>query len=77
MFEGRRLDFTGLTGGVASPFDSLIEERVFSEWDLPSQKILYHRQVIDAWARDRGLNPEIVWKKRENCIALLAKSTRL
>jgi hypothetical protein len=77
MFEGIRFDFTGLTAGVASPFDSLIEERVVSEGGLPSQKLIYHRQVIDAWARDRGFNPEIVWEKREKCIALLAKSTRL
>jgi hypothetical protein len=47
MFEGRRFDFTGLTGGVASPFDSLIEERVFSEWDLLLLSTLTGQRLSD------------------------------
>jgi hypothetical protein len=75
MYEGHRLDFTGLASGIASPFESLIEERVVSPADLPSAKLAYHRRAIDAWARAHGMDADRAWTLRERCMELLANST--
>jgi len=75
MCGGQRFDFTGLAAGAVSPFESLIEERAVSPESLLSTTATYHRGMIDAWARQRGLDGDRVWAIRERCIALLANNT--
>jgi hypothetical protein len=72
MYEGRRYDFTGLSPGQVSPFDSLIGERPVAPDDLPSVKLKCHQEAIDRWAAKIGLNFERAWQLREQCIASLA-----
>lgn len=72
MHEGKRFDFTGLAGGVASPFESLVEERVVSPADLPSAKVSYHRRALEAWAHAHGVTPDAAWAMRQQCIEFLA-----
>jgi len=74
-YGGWRFDFTGLAAAAASPFESLIEERVVSPTDLASTKLAYHRHAIELWARAHGIDPDRAWTIRERCIALLASST--
>jgi hypothetical protein len=72
MRSGERFDFTGLAVAGASPFDALIEERTVSPSELNAVKTAYHRRAIEAWARQRGIDPERAWKIRECCIEALA-----
>ena len=74
-YEGRRYDFTGLTSGQSSPFDSLIDERSVAPHDLPSVKLAYHQEAIARWATTVGLGFERAWQLREECIASLANNT--
>ena len=75
MREGQRYDFTGLSSGAASPFDSLVEERVISPAAPASLKVEYHRSALATWAQSRGLDPNRAWAVREKCIELLANTT--
>jgi len=75
MREGQRYDFTGLSSGAASPFDSLVEERTISPTAPASLKVEYHRSAFSTWAQSRGLDPDRAWAVREKCIELLANTT--
>lgn len=68
----RRHDFTGLRGATESPFATLGDEHVVSPDALPKTKERIHREALDAWARDRGLDTADAWRIRERCIAALA-----
>ena len=72
--RGNRYDFTGLTSGVTSPFDSLIEEREVAPDDLPTVKEQYHRSALARWADAIGIDRERAWQLREQCIAELART---
>jgi len=71
-YQGRRFDFTGLTPGHASPFDSLIEERNVSPSELTSVKVAFHRDALAQWAKLHHVDPDRAWQLREECIRLLS-----
>lgn len=71
--QGERYDFTGLPPGAASPFDSLIEERVVAPDELPFMKERYHRDALAKWASTMGMDPESAWCLREECLARLVR----
>jgi hypothetical protein len=73
-YRGSRYDFTGLTSGVTSTFESLIEERAITPEDLPAVKERYHREALARWADAMGIDRERAWQLREQCIAELASS---
>jgi len=73
--EGDRFDFTGLSTGSLSPFAALLAEYTVSPTNLPQVKVTLHKQVIAAWARDRGISKEQAWATREACIAALAANS--
>jgi len=75
MREGQRYDFTGLSSGAASPFDSLVEERAILPSAPVSLKAKYHRSALSTWARSRGVDPDRAWAVREKCIELLTNNT--
>jgi hypothetical protein len=74
-YNERRFDFTGLTSGLSSPFESLLEEQAISPHNLASTKTSYHREAMSRWAASRKLDPELAWQIREECIRLLANHT--
>ena len=73
-YRGSRYDFTGLTAGSTSPFDSLIEERAVAPDDLPITKERYHRAAVAGWADANGIDRDCAWQLREQCIAELARA---
>lgn len=75
MRDGQRYDFTGLSSGAASPFDTLVEERAISPTGPASLKAEYHRRAFSSWAWSHGLDPDRAWAVREKCIELLANTT--
>jgi hypothetical protein len=69
-----RFDFTGLTGGQASPFAVLEAEYVVDPDVLPGEKRQLHTRAIDAWRVEVGLSLDDAWALREACIAALSAS---
>src|SRR5579871_3387862 len=68
----RRLDYTGLPGGLESPFQSLLMEEPVDPTLVNLIKSQRHREFVQKWSTDRGLDPDRVWLAREECIAALA-----
>lgn len=68
----QRHDFTGLTGGEESPFQSLSAEFVVSPESLIEDKAILHRQALQQWAANHGFSEAQAWTLREACIAALA-----
>jgi len=66
-----RVDFTGLSSGATSPFDSLVVEHYVDPEDLPAFKASWHRAFMASWAKSRGIDPQHAWAVREACIAAL------
>ncbi len=49
----------------------LLHEEEIVPAQIGDYKIGLHREFIENWAKDRDLNPEFVWKIREQCIRAL------
>ena len=64
----QRYDFTGLSSGVTSPFDSLLSEHIVSPVHLFSEKEMLHHEAIRAWAGAHGHSYAAAWAIREACI---------
>jgi hypothetical protein len=69
--DGRRLDYTGLPGGRESPFQSLLAEEPIDPTRVILIKSQKHREFVQKWSTERGLDPERVWHAREECIEAL------
>jgi hypothetical protein len=69
---GERYDFTGLSQGSSSPFDSLLAEHFVSPAELWKTKIRIHKQVIASWSASVSVSAAAAWATREACIAALA-----
>lgn len=67
-----RLDFTGLPLGPESPFAHLLTEESLAVSVVLKDKTQRHKAIVDAWARERQLDPALVWRAREACIQELA-----
>jgi hypothetical protein len=73
-YRGKRYDFTGLSKGKSSPFDSFIYEQAVSPHELYEIKNRIHRDEIGKFARLMKLDPDAVWEIREACIKALGKN---
>jgi hypothetical protein len=69
---GERFDFTGLSSGRASPFDTLRAEYAVSPAELTQMKGRLHRRALTTWASALGISMASAWAIRERCIAALA-----
>ena len=72
-----RLDFTGLAQGSASLFEGMTSEEEIDPDILPAEKRRRHVAYVTSWAESRGLDPDDIWRAREECIKELAESDRL
>lgn len=70
--DDRRLDYSGLPGGQESPFQSLLMEEPIDPTLGVLTKSRRHREFVEKWSADRGLDPDRVWLAREECIEALA-----
>ena len=63
-----------LSGGEAALqfLTGYLVEESLSVDVLLKNKVRRHRTIVEAWARDRQLDPAIVWSAREACIQELA-----
>jgi hypothetical protein len=71
-----RYDFTGLTGGVSSPFDALLSENVVLPLNLSEKKLALHQQAMIPWAAKHQLSFSQAWEVREACIDALTANRR-
>lgn len=67
-----RFDFTGLSQGRSSLFDSLFAEHAVSPTELSDVKVRIHKQAVESWAASIGVSTAEAWATREACIAALA-----
>jgi hypothetical protein len=72
-YKDNRYDFTGLTNGNSSPFDTMSLERDVNVADLAEVKNMLHRQEIRKFAGRLKLDADAVWKIREDCIKVLSE----
>ena len=69
--EGARVDLTREEGGAGQAEGFLHEEQI-EPHQIGEYKVRAHREFVRRWAAERGLDPELVWQAREECIAALA-----
>ena len=72
-YRGERVDVTG-AGSSAVP--GFLREETIEPGQIGAYKVQEHREFLRAWASERGLDAERVWRVREECIgALSARET--
>ena len=69
-YRGARVDVTGVEGTIE---DFLYEETI-DPAQIGAYKVDLHKEFLRRWAAERGLNPERVWRIREECIGALSGS---
>jgi hypothetical protein len=69
--EGARVDLTREEGGAGLAEGFLHEEQI-EPHQIGEYKVRAHREFVRRWAAERVLDPELVWRAREECIAALA-----
>lgn len=67
--RGARVDLTGAGSGVAKSF---LHEETIEPDGIGAHKVRVHRTFLRAWAAERGLDPDLAWRAREECIAALS-----
>lgn len=71
-YEGTRVDVTRETE-AAEPIAGFLHEEEIKPRQIGKYKVEAHRGFVHLWAESRGLDPEQVWRAREECIAALAE----
>ena len=69
---GTRVDVTR-EAEAAQPIAGFHHEEEIEPSQIGEYKVEAHRGFVGQWAEDRGLDPERVWRAREECIAALAQ----
>ncbi|MDP9439079.1 MAG: hypothetical protein M3P49_10080 [Actinomycetota bacterium] len=69
--EGMRVDVTR-EAEAAQPIAGFLHEEEIDPYQIGEYKAGAHWGFVGRWAEERGLNPERVWRAREECIAALA-----
>ena len=69
--EGKRVDVTR-EAEAAEPIANFLHEEKIEPRQIGGYKVEAHRGFVRRWAEERGLDPEEVWRVREECIAALA-----
>ena len=70
--RGTRVDVTR-EAGAAEPIAGLLHAEEIEPDQIGAYKVEVHRGFVGRWAEERGLDPERVWRVREECIAALAE----
>ncbi len=70
--EGTRVDVTRETE-AAEPIAGFLHEEEIEPRQIGAYKVEAHRGFVGRWSESRGLDPERVWRAREECIAALAE----
>ena len=65
----RRVDVTGVEGSAVEEF---IHEETIEPAQIGTYKVERHRAFLLTWALGRGLDPDHMWRVREECIAALS-----
>ncbi|KAA0696868.1 hypothetical protein DT594_06005 [Halopseudomonas laoshanensis] len=74
QIDGQRYDFTGLSSGGSSPFESLLQEHIVAPAQLHDEKAQLHQDVISRWAKSYDWSFEEAWALREDCIKALGSN---
>ena len=69
---GARVDLTW-PGRIAAP-PAVVQEEAIQPHQVGAFKVRRHRQYVEAWAGEQGLDGGRVWSAREACIAALGAS---
>ena len=70
--RGARVDLT--RNPPTAPIGDFLYEETIEPIGIGTRKVGVHRGFIRRWAAERGLDPEVVWRIREECIEALSKS---
>lgn len=74
-YRGMRLDLTG-AGEAEEPIHALLyEEEIRPTW-IGGHKVERHREFVRAWSARCGLDAEVVWQAREECIRALSDASQ-
>ncbi len=68
-YRGERVDVTGVESDTVKEF--LYEESIEPD-QIGAYKLDLHRRFLRTWATERRLDPERVWRVREECIGALS-----
>ncbi len=68
-YRDERIDVTGVEGGVIAKF---LHEESIKPIQIGPYKVERHRTFLQTWALERRLDPDHVWRVREECIAALS-----
>lgn len=68
-YRGERVDVTGVEADTVQEF--LYEESIRPD-QIGAYKVDLHRRFLWKWAAERRLDPEWVWRVREECIGALS-----
>jgi len=72
-YRGERVDVTGVEADTVKEF--LYEESIEPD-QIGAYKLDLHRRFLRTWATERRLDPERVWRVREECIGALSARAR-
>lgn len=72
-YRGERVDVTGVEADTVKEF--LYEESIEPD-QIGAYKLDLHRRFLRMWATERRLDPEWVWRVREECIGALSARAR-
>ena len=72
-YRGERVDVTGVEADSVKEF--LYEESIEPD-QIGAYKLDFHRRFLRTWATERRLDPERVWRVREECIRALSARAR-
>jgi hypothetical protein len=68
--QGVRVDLTG-AGEAEEPIRAFLHEEAIEPHGIGAYKVERHRAFIGRWAKARNLDPEKIWRAREECIQAL------
>ena len=69
-YDGARVDLTRQGGG--GQIQRFLHEEEIEPHQIGDYKVAAHKEFVRRWAEERGLDPGLVWRVREGCIAALA-----
>lgn len=73
-YEGKRFDLTRRVGTTEQNVDFLIEETILPE-QIGEYKVEQHRVFLRQWCVATGLDFDLAWKIREECIAAITTAS--
>ncbi len=71
-YRGARVDLTRT--GPTAPIEAFLHEETIEPSEIGAHKVDVHRRFVRDWASGRGLDADLVWRIREECIGALCAS---